>query len=425
MESAKGSKEMIYDTLTVRPTAMHVYRDYLKPTVDNTLFGSTQKWRHWKVDAMKRKFSSFNRYYPHISKESYLLLKKNNFKVPCLPKEEVQRWIKRGREYYSRDKGKRCDVKYFIVEEYGPSTSRPHFHVLFFGVNYSDYMHYWGNPWREEFGWTKPSYHRYSADKLKDFSCISKYVSKYVTKGSFDSPWIVDGVAPKPYRLISKGIGSEYLDRSFFDVFKSSEFIRWMEVNKISDKVFETKCKALKEENKYKELMDLTLEFEAQKKNVEVALMKKLRAENLGEKNDYIDLSSISEEQFDKVCVYFDNQGYMHKLPIYYRTKLFHRGNGKNIYEFEVQNVIQSRARLYDNQIIQGEAAQLGIIIPDNWLTKDRSTWKLSASDAFMVDNQHLLQQRIQAKTLAERRKARLTNFYNRSAVNTSAPALL
>lgn len=82
---------MIYDTLTVRPEAMHVRIDFTKPTEDGTLYGTTEKFRHWKVDAMRKKFSSFKRYYPNISYESYKLLRKNDFKVFDLPKEVAQK----------------------------------------------------------------------------------------------------------------------------------------------------------------------------------------------------------------------------------------------------------------------------------------------------------------------------------------------
>lgn len=136
---------MIYDTLTLSPYVMK-YIDLLKPTSNNTFYGSTVKWRKWKVDSIKKKYSRAHEIFPRMSKESYDMLKKNGFKLLFFPKDEVQNWIKRGRQMFFRDKGYRCNISYFIVQEYGPKTSRPHFHLLMFGINYSDYMHYFGNP---------------------------------------------------------------------------------------------------------------------------------------------------------------------------------------------------------------------------------------------------------------------------------------
>ena len=47
-ETAKYYKQMIYDTLTVRPDAMLVKIDFTKPTKDGFLYGTTEKFRHFK-----------------------------------------------------------------------------------------------------------------------------------------------------------------------------------------------------------------------------------------------------------------------------------------------------------------------------------------------------------------------------------------
>lgn len=411
---------MIYDTLTISPYRMH-YIDMLKPTRENTFYGSTVKWRQWKVDSIKKKYSRAQEIFPKMSKESYELLKKSGFKLLYFPKKEVQDWLKRGRQMFYRDKGYRCHMSYFIVQEYGPQTSRPHFHLLVFGINYSDYRHYFGNPWREEFGWNKPSYFEYNAQSKKDFNCITRYVSKYVSKGSFESPWVTDGFIKKPYRLISKGIGKGYLNKEFFNAFKATELTQWQAIHCPSLKSYENRVKQLEIEGDKDALKDYKEYYNKCRKEVDEVLAKKEK-----DVSDYLDLTTLTEEQFDKLRVYYDEAGYPHKLPMYYRTKLLRGSNNeKNIYQFEVQNVLEQSALLLDNKVIQQEAAELGIRIPDEWLTKDRSTWKLSASQAFMVDYIHLLNQRSKAKATAERRKTRLTNFYNRSAVNTTAPALL
>lgn len=418
-ETAKASKCMIYDTLTLSPYAIHSI-DILRPTSDGRFYGTSVKWRNWKVQSIKKKYSRAREIFPKMSLESWKMFKKSDFKLYSFPKKEVQNWIKRGRQMYFRDKGHRCDISYFIVQEYGPQTSRPHFHLLMFGLNFSDYSHYFGNCWREDFGWTKPSYFVYTPSSRKDFTCITRYVSKYVSKGSFESPWVADGFLSKPYRLISKGIGEGYLNKDYFDVFKDERLTKYQSIHCPSQKSFETNLEKLVKEGNQEKVDDYIAYFKSHRFDVDNALNSKDNGRS------YIDLSHITDSQFEKLRLYYDEGGYPHKLPLYYRNKILRgKSNEKNIYQFEVQNVLQQSACLYDNQVVQQEAAQLGIRIPDEWLPEPRSTWKLSTSEAFMVDYQHLLNQRCQAKVVAERRKVRLTNFYNRSAQNLEAPALL
>lgn len=53
--------------------------------------------------------------------------------------------------YYHKTRPK---WKYLIFEEYGPGTSRPHFHLLFWGISYADYVCFFAEPWRDNFGFT-------------------------------------------------------------------------------------------------------------------------------------------------------------------------------------------------------------------------------------------------------------------------------
>lgn len=418
-ETAKTYKCMIYDTLTIRPESMHTLIDFKEPTSTNTLYGSTTKFRHFKTNGIMSKYRLARKYYPNMSKESWKLLQKTNFTVPTFPKSEVQCWLKRGRQAYFRDKGVRCDFAYFIVEEYGPQTSRPHFHILVFGLSYADYMKYFGNPWKRDFGWTKPVYKEYTAGTKKDFNCMVRYVSKYVSKGVFESPWVKDGFAPKPYRLISKGLGEGYLERDFFKIFRSEQFTKWIDYHRPTRQSFLDKAVKLKESGDEKGWKDLLTYYDECCSKVNYALEQKA----LGKKGDYIDLSSIPERSILKLQVYYDDSGFAHALPQYYRNKLFRPKNEKNIYQFEIQAILQSRALLHDNQTLQREALTLGIDIPDSWLTSESSTWKLSPSDRFILNYFHLTQQRNQARAIAERRYLRLTNIYNRSKINMTNPA--
>lgn len=49
--------------------------------------------------------------------------------VPCVSKRDVQLFLKRLRKRFSE-----CRIRYFFVSEYGPSTFRPHYHAILFGL---------------------------------------------------------------------------------------------------------------------------------------------------------------------------------------------------------------------------------------------------------------------------------------------------
>lgn len=426
-ESAKFYKQMIYDTLTIRPEAMPVKVDFTVPTKDGFLYGTTEKFRHWKVEAFKKKWSSFHRYFPRYSKDTYYLLKKTDFKVYEFPKSEFQKWMKRGRIAFEREQGYTPDIQYFLCQEYGPQTSRPHYHVLIFGLGYSQYMKYWGNPWKNDYGWTKPTYHFYTPYNQKDFQCIVRYCAKYCSKGIFDSPLVKDGLQSKPYRLISKGIGQGLLAEDYFKIFRDQKFTKWMEIHKPSEETYKLTCEKLEKEGKMEELSKYKQYYTQCCLDVESALASK-SAISQGfdsDKDKYIDLSGITEDDVRHLQVYYDKNGYPHALPAYYKNKLFRNGKEKNIYQLEIQTLLEQAALLHDNQVIQREALADGILIPDEWLTQDPHTWKLPACTLFMVLNNHLIEQRREAQTVAEGRYIKMKNLYNRSKMNIDAPALL
>lgn len=56
----------------------------------------------------------------------------NNFGVPSVNKEHIQLFFKRLRKYYYGNS--KSDIRYFLSSEYGPNTSRPHYHGIFFNI---------------------------------------------------------------------------------------------------------------------------------------------------------------------------------------------------------------------------------------------------------------------------------------------------
>lgn len=415
-ETAKYYKQYIYDTITIAPWNMRIVKDFTKPTKDGTLYGSTEKFRQYKVNLMMKKFSTFHKYYPRYDKEVWYMLKKTNFKVYAFDKEELQKWLKQGREDYQRDhEGTRIDIAYFITEEYGPSTSRPHFHLMMFGINLIDYMKYFGHPANVKFGFTRPVYKRYTPWEKKDSVCISKYIAKYITKGDFETPFVKCGLQPKPFRLISKGIGKGLLSKDVYNLFKSPSMTQYKDFYCPSEQTYQNTLIKMRENGVSEEKIHKYIEeYNAKKKNVDFGLA--------FYKCDEID--TLSDDDIRCLYCYYDDQGFAHKLPRYYIQKLFGgTNNEKNILQSKIQTVLEQSARLHDNKTIQREALALGVVIPDEWCERDSSTWKLPACTKFMVLNNHSVIQRSQAETIAERRKVRLTNFYNRPLYKTEGLA--
>lgn len=135
-------------------------------------------------------------------------------RVPVLYKETVSRWLKIGRELYFQHYGKRCELKFFGALEYGPLWGRPHVHIAVFGVNRADWVRFWAKRWRRSMGFTKTKFVDLSqagSYAMQHCSRISTYISKYLMKGSLESPLVKYGIAPEPWRVCSHGIGEELI----------------------------------------------------------------------------------------------------------------------------------------------------------------------------------------------------------------------
>lgn len=417
-ETAKSHKGFIYDTLTIKPDAMEELIDFNQPDENGHFQGSKVPFDESILSEMKKSYQKWSLYSGiPIKEDSFELLKKNNFVVPVFSKDQLQKWIKRGREQFMRDKGYRCDMRYFFAQEYGPQTSRPHFHIMVFGISFPDYMKYFGNRWRKDFGWTKPTYIPYSPGKLKDFQCVTKYVSKYIVKDEkYQSPLVRDHIQPPAFKLLSKGIGEGYLDNPQFAVFKSPELIKWKCYSKPSQSQIWRKYLEVKDDkNRVKDLEEYVNKCEF---DIDYAFS--CKRFGCG-----IDLSHLTERDIQSITVYYDQRGLPHKLPEYYKNKLFkNNSNEKNIYQLEIQELLEKSNRLHTNQDIQRFATTLGVFIPDEYLTQESSTWELPPGQLVMVLDQFDAYQRGKASAQAERRFTRLKNFHNRSKLNT-APAML
>lgn len=193
----KQKKGFIYDTLTISDEHMP-FMDYSEIKEDGIIYYPGVYFE----DGFPRTRT--------LTSDVVSILEHYDFKLPYFPRSFLSRWIKLGRERYKKATGRRLKLRYAIVLEYGPKWSRPHMHCMFFDISYEDYVKYFAEPWRALFGFTKTKF----ISSLKDCSKVASYLSKYFTKGDFSSPLVKCGLLPKEWRLLSHGIGIEYLKSS-------------------------------------------------------------------------------------------------------------------------------------------------------------------------------------------------------------------
>lgn len=132
-----------------------------------------------------------------------------------LNKVDVRKWIKRLRHTVTKP------FKYYCCGEYGPGTKRPHYHLIFFGLNKSDLIPAFED-WKLNFGYVFAENVNLSTTKSLTNSAL--YVSKYTNKGSFENPQIKQFNLEPEFRLMSKGIGIFYVDKFGEFHLKSGEY---------------------------------------------------------------------------------------------------------------------------------------------------------------------------------------------------------
>lgn len=156
---------------------------------------------------------------------SLKILEHYKYHVPFLAKATVSAWLESGRNrynyHYRREiesgKKSRLSIKYFGALEYGPLWSRPHVHICVTGISRRDYLQFFAQPWRKNMGFTKTKFVdlRRNDQADKHASRIACYISKYLLKGSYESDLVKYGFVPRAWRIVSHGIGLEYLENPF------------------------------------------------------------------------------------------------------------------------------------------------------------------------------------------------------------------
>lgn len=174
--------------------------------------------------------------------DSYLDMELGQRPILCVPTcnySDVNQWIRYCRKYFDRHeksvtyKDKRINpylkdlnfknihgvesdypdsaytpsFKYFITSEYGPSTLRPHYHGVLYGVSEEMFRDVFAPYWRERFGNGYRVSVQYSVWDMSKGG--SMYIAKYCSKGSFEHPLIS--------KIIRYPSGKEYFSKSYIN----------------------------------------------------------------------------------------------------------------------------------------------------------------------------------------------------------------
>lgn len=123
---------------------------------------------------------------------------------PC--REDIKITLKRFRSIWKRHyPDVPLDFRYLVFSELGEMYGRPHFHGLFYSLTRQQ-AYKLRDIWENNFGYVDCKEIRPCAD-LSDYTAVSKYVSKYIAKGSFSRwNWLYPYIE-KPRRQSSLGFG--------------------------------------------------------------------------------------------------------------------------------------------------------------------------------------------------------------------------
>lgn len=125
-----------------------------------------------------------------------------------LDREDIKRWKKRVKRAYEYKYGKKLELNYIIVGEYGPQTHRPHYHCEFFGLS-KEAARMLQEDWEKHHGFT---YFKYipsiPIDGVNQVERVAKYCAKYCIKlQELEDPLVLEGKVQKPRKIPSKNLG--------------------------------------------------------------------------------------------------------------------------------------------------------------------------------------------------------------------------
>lgn len=159
-------------------------------------------------EALRRKYTFLkSKNAPTNNSVEVMEYKGEQYRVAAsLCRRDIQNTMKIFRINYARlykktkDEKYKLNFKYYIRGEYGPQTSRPHYHGLFFGLTLEQVTSLC-KLWRR--GLTDCKEVQRSE---KDFSNATRYVSNYINKADFEPECVKQYVCEKPRVQCSTGM---------------------------------------------------------------------------------------------------------------------------------------------------------------------------------------------------------------------------
>lgn len=167
----------------------------------------------WRIRLQEHFFSSSSAYFVTLTYDDSCLHFEQCFSDgkfygfhPVVNKQDVQKFFKRLREHFKPFMSEGEKISYFLVSEYGPTTYRPHYHFIIFNL-----------PKLSSVSEVNDYKIKTSIQKIwhNGFVVVDKcnenriaYCTKYMSCQT-----VLPKYLPKPFRLISKGIGRSYLSK--------------------------------------------------------------------------------------------------------------------------------------------------------------------------------------------------------------------
>lgn len=149
---------------------------------------------------------------------------------PSISRTQVRLWLKGCRTAYRRQFNRPLpEFKYALVGEYGSRTLRPHFHLCIMSKSISDSdMRFLTSRWI--YGTTDVR-----SVPLQDSYKVAKYISKYVSKGSFECDMVNKNLTERPRFCTSKGMSfiPDDLDR-LVSFYRGYDFLGEYDPNDVS-----------------------------------------------------------------------------------------------------------------------------------------------------------------------------------------------
>lgn len=128
--------------------------------------------------------------------------------TPSLDRKKFRLYLKRKRLEFERKGNSLPEFKYVCVGEYGPKTCRPHFHICMTGIDKKTTEDLFSE-WNDNFGDVQVKQVKMvNSDGSYGYAIAAKYVGKYMCKGKFECPSVIQGFAEKPRICISNDFGT-------------------------------------------------------------------------------------------------------------------------------------------------------------------------------------------------------------------------